>query len=112
PASLDAALAELALLDGIRAAIAAGGLSGLPRLLIGAAATAPVKGAVMRLMASRRTAQEVVATNLMLQQQRAAHDPDCRYLTLPYDHGALVFEQGGARASAAEVLAFVRAQRA
>lgn len=111
-ASLDAGIAELALLDEIRAAIAAGRPQRLPRLLIGAGVLPPKIGLVGRLLANPRRVQAMFARSKALQRARSQQDPDCRLLMLPYDHGALVFERDGARASAAAVLEFIRSQRA
>ncbi|NGY04086.1 alpha/beta fold hydrolase [Solimonas terrae] len=111
-ASLDAAREELGLLDDIRAAIAAARPGDFQRLLIGAGTVSEPDGVLGRLLVNSGLARKTFETNQALQRERTQQDPGCRYMSLPYDHGGLVFGHDGARATAAAVLAYLRGPRA
>ncbi|WP_161554217.1 alpha/beta hydrolase [Stenotrophobium rhamnosiphilum] len=109
PESLDAGVAEFALLISIRSAIAKAHLSGLPRLVIGAGTTADPRGGLLsRLMSNSKRASETFERSKSLQRDRVVSDPGCQITMLPYNHSALVFEEAGAKVSAANILSFLR----
>lgn len=110
PESLDAGVAEFALLSSIRATISKAHSSGLPRLLIGAGTTSePGGGLLSRLMANSKRSSETFERSKSLQRDRAVSDPECRITMLPYNHSALAFDSAGAKASAATILGFLHA---
>lgn len=107
-ASLDAGLAELALLGPIRAAIAKGRPRDFERLLIMAGEAAKREGPLIRMLVSAERARGMIERTQALQRDRGVEDPGCRIVSLPYNHGTLVFGPEGARATAAALLAFLR----
>ena len=109
PASLDAGVAEFALLSSIRAAISKAPASGVPRLLIGAGTTAePGAGRLARWISNSKRSIDTFERSKSLQRERAVNDPQCQITLLPYNHSALVFDEAGSKASAASILSFLR----
>lgn len=106
-ASLDAGLAEFALLPEIRASIAASRPQGMKRLLIGAGTPSVKNGLVTKLLVSEKLSRATFERNRSFQIERGRQNEDCEVMTLPYDHGGLVFEVVGAKASSQAIMAFL-----
>lgn len=106
-ASLDAGLSEYALLPGIRAAIAAHQPQGMKRLLIGAGTPSVKNGFVTKLLVSNDRSRASFERNRAFQIERGRQNADCEVMSLPYDHGGLVFEVAGAKASCQAILTFL-----
>jgi pimeloyl-ACP methyl ester carboxylesterase len=109
--SLRAALEELKLLDGLRAAVA-GGDGDRPHLILSAGRPAELSG-VLRAVVSRGVAERPRMLMDRTQEQHRNRAGRCRsgsWETLPHDHGGLVFSERGAKDSAARTLRFVREQ--
>lgn len=107
PASLDAGLAEFALLPGIRAAIESGRPQGFKRLVIGAGTAAIKNGFITRLLVSNKRATGTYERSRLFQVERGHQDAGCEVMTLPYDHGGLVFEPAGAKETSIAIKSFL-----
>jgi pimeloyl-ACP methyl ester carboxylesterase len=109
PASLDAGLVEFKFLNDIRSAISSGHPAGLSRLLIGAGATSEASaGVIGKWISGSKRMKEAFERSKAAQRERAVRDPKCEMTLLPFTHGGLVFDQAGAKESAAVILKFLR----
>lgn len=108
PVSLDAGLAELALLPEIRAAIAAGRPRNFPRLFIAAGRMPLIESALERILGNPKKNRALFARKVELQRSHAAKDDGCRLLSLNHDHGGLVFAEDGARDTSSALLDFAQ----
>ena len=105
-ASLRAGMAEFALLRGIRAAIAAQPV-GCPALILSADRATEAKGLLARLVPPHK-ARTLIALMQSQHRHKAAQAAPGEWDALPHDHGALVFDQAGAQATATRLMRFVR----
>lgn len=106
-ASLRAALAELDLIGDIRAAIAEGNIK-QPHLVISAdRGNSEGNGLIGKLLAPPEKVRAVIDRMQTLHRAKVEGHPAGEWQTLPYDHGSLIFEQAGAKASARKILEFI-----
>lgn len=110
PESLDAGLAEMALLPQIRAAIGDGRPRDLPRLFIAAGCMPADSGLIERLLSNPKRSRALFERKTALQRVHAARDANCELISLHHSHGGLVFDAEGARDCAAAILDFIRRQ--
>ncbi|MES2488974.1 MAG: alpha/beta fold hydrolase [Pseudomonadota bacterium] len=111
PASLRAALAELALLHDIRAAIAASS-GAQPRLVISADCFDQPEGVVGRMLSMPDAVMTKRLQHIQSLHRAQIRQPNARWMTLPHSHGNLVFTAAGAADTAREVFKFAVALNA
>lgn len=107
-ASLRAAVDELHLLDGIRAALA-DTKGDLPHLIVSAGRASELKGWLGRILAPPERARDIIQRMQAIHRKQAARNQRGAWDQLPHDHGSFVFSESGAAASAARILEFLGA---